>query len=212
MNKSKPIAGVDFWPDAADWPNAADEVYATKPTPKTPTLIVQALLFLLVFAVLQVSWLVIRDYALGHFIRGDLTVKPAVCLINLLSPQTHAVAYGNQILATGGGLVVKLGCEGVEALFILMAALTTAPLSQLAKVNGVLWGAVFIYGFNQIRILCLFYAFRTDKPLFYLLHGTIAPLVLIAMAGLFFQWWLVKNRDAGSESLNRAQQKQSIIT
>lgn len=187
MSKKIPIAGVDYWPDAAEWDNIPT------PSPEPPSLIVQALLFLLVFATLQVGWLLIRDNAFGYFIRGDLTVKPAVMLINTLSPQIHAKAYGNQILAAGGGLVVKLGCEGVEALFILIAAFVTAPLSRADKLKGILCGTLFVYGFNQIRILVLFYAYRADKPLFYLLHGTIAPLALIALAGLFFHWWLVKH-------------------
>jgi len=186
LSKKIPIAGVDYWPDAADWQNIPP------PSPEPPSLIVQALLFLLVFALLQVGWLLVRDNAFGHWVRGDLTVKPAVMLINTLSAQIHATANGNQILAAGGGLVVKLGCEGVEALFILIAALVTAPLSRKSILNGIFYGTLFIYSFNQLRILALFYAFRADKPLFYLLHGTIAPLALITLAGLFFHGWLVK--------------------
>lgn len=187
MSKKLPIAGIDYWPDATDWHNIPT------PTPEPPSLVVKALLFLLVFAVLQVSWLFLRDNTFGHFIRGDLTVKPAVMLINSLSPQIHAKAYGNQILAAGGGLVVKLGCEGLEALFILIAALATAPLPRKAILNGIAFGTLFIYTFNQLRILGLFYAYRADKPLFHFLHGTIAPLVLIVLAGLFFHWWLVNH-------------------
>lgn len=187
MSKKIPIAGLDYWPDAADWQNNP------APTPKPRSLIVQAILFLLVFAALQLAWLLVRDNSFGHFIRGDITVKPTVALINTFTPTVKATALGNQILAKGGGLVVKLGCEGVEALFILIAALVTAPLSRKSILNGVLYGTLFIYSFNQLRILGLFYAYRTDKPLFYLLHGTIAPLVLITLAGLFFHWWLVKH-------------------
>jgi exosortase family protein XrtM len=186
VNNKIPIAGIDYWPDAADW---------VEPLPESktaPSLVWQALLFLLVFAVLQVSWLLVRDHHLGHFIRGDVTVKPAVMLINWFSPQIHATAYGNQILANGGGLVIKLGCEGVEALFILMAAFVTAPLAPVDKLKGILYGTLFVYVFNQIRILVLFYSFRADKDLFELLHNTIAPLALIALAGVFFYFWLTK--------------------
>lgn len=186
LSKKLPIAGIDYWPDAADWVEPLTE----PPTP--PSLIWQALLFLVVFAALQVSWLLLRDNNIGHFIRGDVTVKPAVMLINWLSPQIHATAFGNQILANGGGLVIKLGCEGVEALFILIAAFVTAPLSRAAMLKGILVGTLFVYGFNQLRILVLFYTFRSDKALFSLLHNTIAPLALIGLAGVFFYLWLAK--------------------
>lgn len=189
MKENPPRLGQDYWPNEAEW--------LSQPVNKTHSLITQALLFALIFAALQLSWLVVRDNSFGHFIRGDLTVKPAVHLINLFSPQINASALGNQILASGGGLVVKLGCEGVEALFILLAALITAPLSRSAMLKGMLIGTLFIYAFNQARILILFYAFRADKPLFQLLHGTIAPLALVALAALFFHWWLSKYSSSG---------------
>jgi len=184
MSKYEPLAGQDYWPDQTEWPSPP----AQKPRP----LVVQAFLFILVFTLLQVGWLLVRDHSFGYFIRGEITVKPAVTLINWLSPQIKAIALGNQIIAPGGGLVVKLGCEGVEALFMLIAAIVTAPLSRSAMLKGILLGTLFVYVFNQARMLTLFYAFRADKPLFQLLHGTIAPLALIALAALFFHWWLIK--------------------
>jgi exosortase family protein XrtM len=187
MSETKPIAGIDYWPNADEWKKQPT------PPPKPPSLIVHAVLFLLVFTILQVGWLLVRDNNFGHFIRGDLTVKPAVSLINTLSPSIHASALGNQIKAKGGGLVIKLGCEGVEALFILIAAIVNAPLSRMAKLNGILWGTLLIFVVNQARIVALFYAFRADKSIFYFLHGTFAPLMLIVIAGLFFHWWIVKN-------------------
>ena len=186
MNEQPPEPGVDYWPDQKDWTEGS-----TSSQPP-PSLIKQAVIFILVFATLQLCWLFLRDSNLGHWVRGDLTVNPAVKLINLLTPEIQATALGNQILAKGGGLVVKLGCEGVEALFILIAALVTAPLSRKAIISGIFYGTVFVYSFNQLRIISLFYAFRVDKPLFHLLHGTIAPLLLIALAGIFFQFWLLK--------------------
>lgn len=56
----------------------------------------QAVLFLLVFGILQVSWLLVRDNAFGHFIRGDITVKPAVHVINIITPQVKATALLNK--------------------------------------------------------------------------------------------------------------------
>lgn len=183
MQKS-PLPGVDYWPDQNEWPAA--------PPGKPPSLFVQALGFIALFVLFQASWQLVRDEAFGHFIRGEITVKPVVMLINLLTPGIGAVASGNQILAPGGGLVIKLGCEGVEALFILLAALLTAAMGWRAKLKGLLIGSIFIYVFNQLRILGLFYVFRADKSLFYFLHATLAPLVLIALAGLFFHYWLTK--------------------
>jgi exosortase family protein XrtM len=184
MHKNRPIPGVDYWPDQNEWSNDTP--------PKPPSLFIQALGFIILFILFQASWQMVRDEAIGHFVRGEITVKPAVKLINILSPEIGAVANGNQIKASGGGLVIKIGCEGVEALFILMAALLTANMGWRAKLGGILIGTAFVYVFNQARILGLFYAFRMDKPFFYFLHGAVAPLALIGLAGLFFNYWLIK--------------------
>jgi exosortase/archaeosortase family protein len=65
-----------------------------------------------------------------------------------------------------------------------------------ATLGGIINGSLLIYAVNELRILALFYAFRTDKALFQLLHGTIAPLILITIAGAFYYFWLQKHQDA----------------
>ena len=177
MTKKLPIVGIDYWPDENEWLKARLE---------QPSLFRQAFLFIVVFVCLQFGWLMQRDQDFGHFIRGEITVKPAVMLINLLSPKIHALAFGNQIIATGGGLVIKLGCEGLEVFFILVAAIASSSLRVSSTLKAILAGAIYIYVLNQARILILFYTNRTDKALFHLLHTSIAPMMMIALVGLFF--------------------------
>ncbi len=199
---AKPIPGVDYWPDQSEWPSQE------KQSPENPhqdqanpagSLIKQALVFILLFILMQAGWQMVRDDAIGHFIRGTVTVKPAVMLIHLLTPHIQASALGNQILAPGGGLVIKIGCEGIEALFILIAGLLSVTMAWRAKLSGMLLGLILIYVVNEVRILMLFYAFRTDKALFQLLHGTNAPLALIAIAGLFYHYWLLNNQPHSNQ-------------
>jgi exosortase family protein XrtM len=194
---TKPIPGVDYWPDQSEWPSqekhSPENPHQDQANPAS-ALLTQALVFILLFIFMQAGWQMLRDDAFGHFIRGTLTVKPAVMLIHLLTPHIQASALGNQILAPGGSLVIKIGCEGIEALFILIAALLSVTMAWRAKLSGMLLGLMLIYVVNEMRILILFYAFRTDKALFQLLHGTIAPLALIAIAGLFYHYWLLNNQ------------------
>jgi exosortase/archaeosortase family protein len=195
---AKPIPGVDYWPDQSEWPSQ-NNTNQENPSP-AGALLKQALVFILLFILMQAGWQMVRDEAIGHFIRGTITIKPAVMLIHLLTPQIAASAVGNQILAPGGGLVIKIGCEGVEALFILIAALMSVTMAWRNKCLNIFLGTGLIYIVNEVRILILFYAFRSDKALFQLLHGTIAPLALIAIAGLFYHYCLIKNQTNSSNS------------
>ena len=195
---AKPIPGIDYWPDQSEW-HGQTNANQENPSP-AGALLKQALVFILLFILMQAGWQMVRDEAIGHFIRGTITIKPAVMLIHLVTPQIAASAVGNQILAPGGGLVIKIGCEGVEALFILIAALMSVTMAWRNKCLNIFLGTGLIYIVNEVRILILFYAFRSDKALFQLLHGTIAPLVLIAIAGLFYHYCLIKNQTNSSNS------------
>ena len=179
------LQGKDYLPDQAEWPRLLKK--------ENHSLLKQALVFILLFLIMQLTWQILRDDPVGHFIRGTLTVKPVVKIIHLLSPQIAATANGNQILAPGGGLVIKIGCEGVEALFILIAALLSAGMKWRVTLRSVIYGTILIYSFNQLRILLLFYTFRINKPLFQFLHVSVAPLALIAIAGLFYNHLLLKH-------------------
>jgi hypothetical protein len=47
-----------------------------------------------------------------------------------------------------------------------------------------------VFGLNQVRIVALFFANRADRELFALLHGTVAPLLMVAAVALFFTAWM----------------------
>ena len=153
----------------------------------------QAALFLVIFASLQYLWLESRQGEAGHIVIDQLTVKPAVWLINLLTPEISAHPQGTLIAASGGGINVINGCEGVEEMFLLAAAILIAPLRLRDKLYGLVVGSLLIFALNQIRLVGLFYALRYDKSLFSLLHGTVAPVLLIAFTLLFFALWLARH-------------------
>ncbi len=71
-----------------------------------------------------------------------------------------------------------------------MAALLVAPIVWRRKAVGLFAGALIVWVLNQARILVLFYASRADKELFTLLHGTVAPLVMIVLVTIAFVFFL----------------------
>jgi len=151
--------------------------------------------FVLLFMVLQACWEAARGSWTERLWVHELTVRSASALINLVTPQVQAVAQGARIVAPGGGLNVLFGCEGTDVLFLLAAAFAVFPLPAKVRMRGLLSGLIWVFMLNQLRIVALFYAFRSDRGLFDLLHTTAAPLLMIVLTGLFFHFWL-KRADA----------------
>jgi exosortase family protein XrtM len=150
----------------------------------------RGLVFLLVFLALQLGWQALSGTAVQKFIVHDCTVQTAAALVNLLTPNVHASAVNFTLQAVGGSLNIINGCEGMEALFILCAALVVAPMPWKLRALGFLFGTVVVFVINQARILVLFYAYRTDASLFDLLHGTITPIAVVVLVCSYFYAWL----------------------
>ena len=161
------------------------------------TFLLRGVSFVLLVMALQACWEAARGSWIERLWVHELTVRSATALINLIAPQVHAVAQGARIVAPGGGLNVLFGCEGTDVLFMLAAAFTVFPLPARVRMRGLMSGLLWVFLLNQLRIVALFHAFRSDRALFDLLHTTAAPLLMIVLTGLFFQFWLKRAEATG---------------
>lgn len=156
--------------------------------------------FLVLFVALQLSWQMLRgspvEYAVIHY--G--TVRPAAAIIDFLSPQLYARAVEFSVRAAGGGINVLNGCEGLDAMFLLIAAFTAVAIPLQDKVRGLLLGIPFVLLVNQLRVVMLFYAYRRDAALFDLLHSAVAPLAIVLAITLYFHAWLARGRSGVATS------------
>ena len=149
-------------------------------------------IFVGLLVVLQLGWNYARDTELERLFVNEMTVKPSVWVIALLSPDIQIQAIGSHISAPGGGINILNGCDGMEVILLLVAAMLIAPITINQRLLGILLGSSIIFLCNQARILALFYTYRSDKTLFNLLHGIVAPISLILVAALFYMLWLGK--------------------
>ncbi len=148
-------------------------------------------LFFIVFAALQLMWQASQGSLPQRFLINDVTVKTAVALVNWVTPIVHAQAVADTVQSYRGGLKVINGCEGVEALFLLVAAFLVAPISWRSRSLGMLWGVPFVFVLSEARILSLFYSQRSNPALFDLLHATVTPVaVILAVCAYFYAWLL----------------------
>jgi exosortase/archaeosortase family protein len=162
--------------------------------------VLRGVMFITAFFALQSFWGQARGTAVERLLIDRVTVGSAATLVNLITPHVQAQADGTRIRAAGGGLNILNGCEGVEVLFLLAAAFAAAPVPGRRRWLGLASGTLFVFALNQVRILALFYAYRSDKALFDLLHGTVAPVALIALTAMFFLFWTHERRLAPSLS------------
>lgn len=147
-------------------------------------------MFIAVFGVSMLGWNSLQGSKFQTAVVHEGTAVPAALLVNVLTPNLHAQAIGSSIHAPGGGLNILNGCEGVDALVLLIAAFIAAPLPARARARGMAFGVALVYLLNQARILTLFYVYRHDPSLFATLHGAVAPILVIFILGAYFYIWL----------------------
>jgi exosortase family protein XrtM len=152
----------------------------------------RVLVFVAVFGALQLCWEASRGGSFEWMVIHDVTVQPASWLVNVLTPDAHASARKFTLSAGGGGINIINGCEGTEALFLLIAAFVVAPMSWRSRMAGLLLGVPVVFAVNQARILVLFYAYRYERSWFDPLHATVTPVVVILLIALYFYVWLAR--------------------
>ena len=154
------------------------------------------LYFLGVFLLLQWAYAGLADTAVYRFYLEIMTVRPGATLIHWIAPQDGVLAQGHRLLWSGGGLSLYNGCDGAEAMKLLIAAFIAIAGPWRVRLPGAVLGLLLIYALNQARIVSLYFAARHDRAWFELVHGIIGPLGIIALTTLFFAWWIGRDEPA----------------
>lgn len=157
-----------------------------------------ALVFLFIFSTLQFSYQSCRGSMAEHLVIDVATVYPSAALINFIDPKKQAMASGQRILSPQGSLSILNGCEGTGTLFLLAAAIAAFRASWRNKLKGVLLGTCLVYCLNQVRIVSLFFAAQENRQWFDMIHGYIAPSLIVVLSSLFFLWWANAATDDAS--------------
>lgn len=163
---------------------------------KTVPVLRFALLFISVFLLLQWAYPMFSGTAVYRFYLETLTVQPSAALIQWIAPQDGVLARDHRLVWSGGGLSLYNGCDGAEAMKLLITAFVVVAGPWRARLLGAAIGLLLIYALNQGRIVSLYFAARHDRAWFELIHGMLGPLIIIALTTLFFAWWIGRNDPA----------------
>ena len=85
---------------------------------------------------------------------------------------------------------IEPGCNGVEAMIVLLAAILAFPAPVRYKLWGVFWGFVAIQGMNLLRIISLFYLGQWSRELFDWAHLYIWQALIMLDALVVFLVWI----------------------
>jgi exosortase family protein XrtM len=144
--------------------------------------------FVLFFIIGQAVYLWVRP-SISPFLTGKLTAGVSTHLINLLVSSERAVARGSQI--TGSvALNIVIGCDGIEGIILVVAALGAFPMPALRKLTGIAAGTAVIYIANLMRVVALYFTLKLNPNAFSFMHMYAGQAFIVFIGFLFFLAWV----------------------
>jgi len=150
--------------------------------------------FFIVFVVMLVSLFTIevlkpvQENVILPFTAGIAWVS--VNLIELFDSGVVSAGKVIRDLETGFAVSIEPGCNGVEALIILFAAIFAFPAPFKHKLIGFAIGFAAIQGLNLVRIISLFYLGQWNMTWFNWFHLYLWQALIILDALVVWLIWL----------------------
>lgn len=152
---------------------------------------------------------------MARFLTLFVALLAALFAIEMLQPvQRHVVLPWTALLADASGWLMRLfddeiavsgkviastvkpfgvsiepGCNGVEAMIVLLAAIIAVRAPIAYKIKGLLAGFVAIQSLNLVRIISLFYLGLWDREIFEWAHLYVWQALIILDALVVFLVW-----------------------
>ncbi len=120
----------------------------------------------------------------------SLIADLSVWIIQLFDENVIATANVIRDKASGFGVRIERGCNGVEALIILFAAIFAFPAPFRSKLIGFAIGFVAIQALNLVRIISLFYLGQWNQVAFEWFHLYLWQALIILDALVVWLVWL----------------------
>ncbi len=150
----------------------------------------QALFLLKFFAVLVAAYLLIAWNPVNDRVIVPFTTAIAQWSGALLNVIGEGVTVtGTTIRSPRFAVNINNGCNGVEAMLILLASIVAFPATLRARVTGLLLGALAVQVLNAVRIITLYLLGAYQPRLFDLFHTAVWQIVIILAAIGFFLVW-----------------------
>ena len=150
--------------------------------------------FFVLFVVLLVSLFTLRISKIGH----DYVTEPFTALLANISAfliklwDKDVISYGVVIQNSANGFAVGIapGCDGIEAVIILVSAILAFPSPWKHKLVGIVLGFIAIQALNLVRIISLFYMGQWSQTMFDWFHLYLWQALIVLDALAVWLIWL----------------------
>ena len=121
---------------------------------------------------------------------------------------SKVAVHGNIVASTttGFAIAIERGCNGVEAVIILVAAMLAYPARWGERLIGILIGFFCVQAVNLVRIISLFYLGNWNRTWFDWFHLYVWQALIVLDALVVFLIWLswirrreLARRDGGDQ-------------
>jgi exosortase H (IPTLxxWG-CTERM-specific) len=105
---------------------------------------------------------------------------------------SDVVAEGKTLSSPGTGVAVTVeaGCNGVEAMLVLVAGILAFPAPWRSKAIGIVVGVVAIQALNLVRIVSLFYLAQWERQWFEWAHLYVWQALIMLDALIVWLLWI----------------------
>jgi len=150
--------------------------------------------FILLYVIYMIVAFILVDYKPVHdFLHLDEFYTSAVVYLSKFVIELIDIpvrADGALLYLSSSAMEVKFGCNGLEAILLLVAAILAYPSSFKAKITGIILGSTFLQFFNIIRIALLAWVLEKHPTIFPIMHEYITQSIMIAIAFVIFLVYL----------------------
>lgn len=131
---------------------------------------------------------VVRDHVTLPF--TGLLADMSAFVIMLFDKNVHAEGVIIRSLENGFAVAIAPGCDGIEAVIILVSAVLAFPSPWKHKLVGILIGFIAIQALNLVRIISLFYMGQWSQTWFDWFHLYLWQALIVLDALAVWLIWL----------------------
>lgn len=124
-----------------------------------------------------------------HFVTPVTALLAQVSGVVLRGLGEHPIITGTSIESQRFSVNILNGCNGMEAILVIVASMFAYPGSMVSRLIGVLTGSVALELLNLVRIVSLFLLGSYHRAIFDLFHSAVwQVLIILASLGIFLLW------------------------